>query len=76
MPDLSDIELQAILAGDGPDCACVCCRAAAEIRRHRAMVKRLEAWAVELESQPSDWPAIPREAVAFRLRELMGGDHG
>lgn len=48
-------------------------RAVAEILRHRATMKRLEEMAAKLESQPHDWPAIPREHVAAVLRSLTKG---
>jgi hypothetical protein len=69
MSDLSGNEL-AMLEGGDPDCECMFCRATAEIRRHRAMVNRLEAWADELDAKRNG------HFIAAELRERMGGDHG
>jgi hypothetical protein len=38
-----------------------------------AAVARIDALATTLESQPADWPAIPRTAVAAELRNRMKG---
>jgi hypothetical protein len=46
----------------------------AEIRRHRAMVNRLEAWAAELDASPE--PHNVGHFIADELRKRMGGDHG
>lgn len=53
-------------------------RAIAEIRRNRAMVKRLEEWAEELERachvDDSSYGAHPNLVIAAELRNRMKGE--
>lgn len=71
MSDLTDEELAEMDEDCKPECPCEMHRAVTEIRHHRAMVKRLEELAEKLESQPPDWPGIPRDAMAAELRNRM-----
>lgn len=48
-------------------------RMALELRRHRAMVKRLEEWAVQLETPSIDGPGVGL-FIAAELRNRMKGE--
>jgi hypothetical protein len=50
---------------------------ALEVKDRRAMVKRLEAWAMALDNDgPEDGGSYANIAFAAELRRRMGGDHG
>lgn len=71
MNDLTDEELAEMDEDCKPECPCEMHRAVTEIRHHRAMVKRLEAWLGQM-AKPAFDTQMTRYIAAI-IRDLMSG---
>ena len=71
MDDLSDDELSNIVRSPTGTCECWKCRMAKELIRHRATMKRLDAWAGHMEAHPER--GIGLLDIAADLRNRMKG---
>lgn len=73
MGDLLEHELSEMDEDCQGDCPCEMHRMVTEVRRHRATMLRLEAWAVDLEAK-RDQPGDVGHFIAAELRNRIKGD--